>query len=88
MVLLYESVTILFQAIELLIVVRILLSILNIRQHNLITSLVYEITEPILGPARNLIEKLGIRTGMFDFAPLLAILFLRTISKIIRTSLM
>jgi YggT family protein len=34
-------------------------------------------TEPVLGPAQTLLAKLNINTGMIDFSPLLAILFLR-----------
>lgn len=83
-VLLYRSITILLNLIELLIVVRILFSFLNIYNENVLTKFVYEMTEPILGPSRDLIEKLGIRTGMFDFSPLLAILILRFIYSIVQ----
>lgn len=83
MLLLYKSIQILFNLIEILIVVRILFSFLNIHGENLITRLVYEITEPVLGPARDLIAKLNINTGMFDFSPLLAILFLRIIHSLV-----
>jgi YggT family protein len=79
MILLYKSITILLNIIETLIVVRILFSFLNINKPNIITKFVYEMTEPVLGPARELIQRLGIKTGIFDFSPLLAILFLRII---------
>lgn len=77
MLLLYRSIEILINLIEMLIVVRILFSFLNIRSENLLIRLVYEITEPVLSPARELLAKLRINTGMLDFSPLLAILFLR-----------
>lgn len=83
MILLYKSITILLNIIETLIVVRILFSFLNINQPNIITKFVYEMTEPVLGPARELIQSLGIKTGMFDFSPLLAIMFLRIIYTLI-----
>ena len=83
MVLLYKSITILLDIIETLIIVRILFSFLNINKPNIITKFVYEMTEPVLGPARDLMQKLGIKTGMFDFSPLLAILFLRVIYNIV-----
>ena len=83
MILLYKSITILLNIIETLIVVRILFSFLNINKPNIITKFVYEMTEPVLGPARELIQSLGIKTGMFDFSPLLAILFLRIIYSLI-----
>ena len=83
MILLYKSITILLNIIETLIVVRILFSFLNINKPNMITKFVYEMTEPVLGPARDLIQSLGIKTGMFDFSPLLAILFLRIIYNLV-----
>lgn len=83
MLLLYRSIIILLNLIETLIVVRIILSFLNIHSENLFTRLVYEITEPVLGPARELIAKLGINTGIFDFSPLLAIFFLRIIYSLV-----
>lgn len=77
MILLYRSIEILINLIEILIVVRILFSFLNIHGENLFTKFVYEITEPVLGPARDLIARFGIKTGIFDFSPLISILFLR-----------
>lgn len=88
MILLYEAITILLGLIEVLIVVRILFSFLNMGKTNLLISFVYEITEPVLSPARELIRKLGIRTGMFDFSPIIAVFFLRAISNFIRYRLM
>lgn len=87
MILLYRSIIYLLEILELLIFIRIILSFLNIR-NNLLSNLVYELTEPVLGPARSLIEKIGIRTGMFDFSPILAVLFLRIISDFIKVKLM
>lgn len=87
MILLYRSIIYLLEILELLIFIRIILSFLNIR-NNLLSNLVYELTEPVLGPARSLIEKIGIRTGMFDFSLILAVLFLRIISDFIKVKLM
>lgn len=63
------------------------MSILNIGFNNLIGRFVYEMTEPVLGLARNVIYKLGINTGMFDFSPLLAIFFMRLLYSILRSIL-
>ncbi|WMM26771.1 YggT family protein [Tissierella sp. MB52-C2] len=79
MILLYKSITILLNLIELLILVRIIFSFLNIRGENIVIKFVYELTEPVLGTARNLLDKTGIKTGMFDFSPVVAIIFLRII---------
>lgn len=88
MVLLYRSINILIYLIEILIVVRIIISFLNLRHRSLLYTMVYEMTEPVLGPARELIYKLGINTGMFDFSPLVAIFFLKIIDTIARAILL
>ena len=81
----YEALRYLFNIIELLIFVRILLSFLRIGPYNNhIGRIVYELTEPILGPARELIYRLGINTGIFDFSPIVAILILRIILMLVR----
>jgi YggT family protein len=82
MVLLYRAIRTLINLIEILILVRIVLSFLNIRGGGSIIKFAYELTEPILGPARQLISKIGINTGMFDFSPIVAILILRAIDSI------
>lgn len=88
MILLYRSIIYLLDIIEILIVVRIIFSFLNIGKSNALTNLVYELTEPVLGPARSLIQKMGVKAGMFDFSPILAVLFLRVISNFIKINLM
>ncbi|NLW22599.1 MAG: YggT family protein [Tissierellia bacterium] len=85
---LYRAITILFDIIELLIFVRIIFSFLRIDPYNSVGRFVYELTEPILSPARELIYKLGINTGMFDFSPIVAILMLNIISVILRNILL
>lgn len=77
MILFYESLGILINIIEALIVIRILFSFLNIGYDNAMGKFIYEMTEPILSLARNLIYKLGVNTGMFDFSPLLAMFLMR-----------
>jgi YggT family protein len=84
MLTLYSAIDILFYIIETLIFVRILFSFLNIGPYNAIGKIVYELTEPVLGPSRELIDKLGIDTGMLDFSPLVAVLILEIISSIIK----
>lgn len=83
MVILYRALSILFNIIEILIFVRIIFSFLRIGPYNPIGRIVYELTEPILSPARELIYKLGIDTGMFDFSPIVALLILRLILRVI-----
>ena len=87
MITLYRAIDILFNIIEILILIRIIFSFLRIGPYNPIGRIVYEMTEPILGPVRELIYKLGIDTGMFDFSPLIAVLILRLILSILRSIL-
>lgn len=88
MSLLYWSINKLIYIIEILILVRIVISFLNIGNRSLISKLVYEMTEPVLWSSRELIYKLGINTGMFDFSPLVAILILRIIDTLARAILL
>lgn len=81
-ILFYRSLGTLIRLIEILIVVRIFVSFLNISPNNII-GLIYELTEPVLEPSRRLIHKLGINTGMFDFSPLLSMLGMRVIYSLV-----
>lgn len=84
MIEIYNGLRILVNLIEFLILVRIILSIINIRLDNFLGEIIVNLTEPVLSPARNLIRKLNINTGFFDFSPLLAILFLRVFLSIVQ----
>lgn len=68
---------------RILIIARIFLSLIIRDLRNPLLNFIYRITEPILAPFRTLINKLGINTGMFDFSPLLAFLFLDLVGNII-----
>lgn len=85
MITLYRSLDYFANFIEILIVIRIFSSILRLNMNNPIGSFIYQVTEPLLGLARNIIDKLGINTGMFDFSPLLGIFILRFILYIVRS---
>lgn len=71
--------------IEIFIFIRAILSFVVRDTNNIITSFVFQVTEPILSPFRELLRKLNINTGMMDFSPLLAILFLSFLSRILNT---
>ncbi len=66
-----------------LILARIFLSLIIKDLRNPLLRTLYQITEPMLLPFRNLIYKLGINTGMFDFSPILAFLFLDLVKILI-----
>lgn len=80
---LYTAIDTFIEILEFLILVRIILSWFRVGTYNPIFRVIYELTEPILSLARNLIYKIGINTGMFDFSPIVAVLILRIIQIII-----
>ena len=83
----YEAIRLLFEIIELLILVRVMMSWLRISFYSPIGRIVFELTEPILSLARGLINKIGIDTGIFDFSPIVALLILNLIQAAIRNFL-
>ncbi len=82
MILLYSAISKLINIIEILILVRIVLSFLNPMGGGIFVRFVYDMTEPVLAPARALISKIGIKTGMFDFSPIVAIMILTIVQNI------
>ena len=82
MLTLYKALNILFDIIEIFIVIRMFLSFLPMAD-NAITRFIYEMTEPILSPCRELLRKLGLETGFVDFSPLVAVILLRIISYVL-----
>lgn len=66
---------ILFFILQAAIIARALLSWFNPREDFLLARLLYDITEPILGPLRRVIP----RVGMLDLTPLVAIIVLNLI---------
>lgn len=81
----YRSLGMLVNFVEILILVRIIMSFINFNTNNIIGSFVYELTEPILAPARALIARLGFNTGMLDFSPIVAMLLLRLVMSLARS---
>ncbi len=74
---------ILFSALNLAIIGRILMSWVDQTGQMRVTQILYEITEPILGPLRRIIPQVG----MFDFSPMIAILLLNFLQSLVMNSL-
>ncbi len=74
------------QVLNLLVMIRVLMSWLMRGQDNSFTIFIYQITEPLLSPFRQLQYKLGIN-GMLDFSPIFAFLTLKVIGSIIISGL-
>lgn len=83
MIIFYRALQLLFQLIQFLIIIRILMSFMNINPNNAIGQIVYELTEPVLAPAKWLLNMLPFNTGMLDFSPIVAMFLLRIILKLV-----
>lgn len=70
------------QVINFLIFARIVISWVARGKRNQIIDLIYQLTEPILAPFRELQNKLGIG-GMLDFSPIMAILTMELMLSLI-----
>jgi YggT family protein len=74
---------ILFSVLNIAIIGRILMSWVDQGGQMRITQILYEITEPILGPLRRVIPQVG----MFDFSPMIAILLLNFLQRLVLDTL-
>ena len=63
----------------LLMLARIIFSWGNIDRYNPIVNFVYQVTEPVLAPIRNILPS----TGMIDFSPMVAILLVEVVTRVL-----
>lgn len=71
------AVVLFFRIIEVLILMRIVLSWLPLRRENGFIIFIHTVTEPVLSPIRNMIARSTFgKNLMFDFSPVLAYLLL------------
>jgi YggT family protein len=80
MIWLYNFIDILFTLLELAILARVLLSWFRLDSYHPVVNFVYQITEPILRPLRNIIPPLG----MIDISPIVALILMDIIRRIIQ----
>ncbi|MDI9476523.1 MAG: YggT family protein [Natronincolaceae bacterium] len=73
----------LVRLINVLILVRIALQFFNINPSNPIVRFIYDVTEFILAPIRNVISNLFGYSGFLDFSPLVAIILIQVIYNIV-----
>lgn len=68
------------------ILARVVVSWLPISQDNQIIRLIYQITEPVLAPIRNLLQRSAFgRNMMFDFSPVIAIILVSLLEALLRS---
>lgn len=76
---LLRFIELLCEVLTLIILLRSLMSWITPGQTNPFTSLLYQLTEPILATIRRILPKIG----MFDFSPFVAIVILQVIILIV-----
>ena len=82
--LLLHAVDICFFLLEMLILVRILLSWIVGYQGGSVMRLLYNLTEPILQPVRNMVDKSPLGGGVgLDFSPVFALILLRLVKALL-----
>ncbi len=77
--LLINFIQLVFFALQLAILARVLLSFINPNPYHPVVRLIYQMTEPILGPLRRVIPPLG----MFDITPIVALIILNIVQQVI-----
>ena len=79
--LILSSIDVFFRLLYFLIFARIILSWIPVLNQSALGGLLYALTEPIMGPVRDMVNKSPIGGGMMlDFSPIIA-LFLMDIAK-------
>ena len=83
-ILIIRAVNLIFEIINYAILGRVLLSWIPIPRDNPLIRLLYQITEPILGPIRELVQRSPIgKNMMIDFSPIIAFILLEVIRNVI-----
>jgi YggT family protein len=78
-------VSLVFQAYQFLILIRVLLSWVNVNPygratHHPLIDLLYRLTDPVLEPLRRLVPPIG---GMLDITPIVAMILLEVVRQVI-----
>ena len=82
--LLVQAIGLFFYVLEILIFVRIILSWFPMGYNNAIGRFLYNMTEPILGPVRNMVDKSPIGGGIgLDFSPIFALILMRLVQSLL-----
>lgn len=81
---LYNFIVFLAGALNLAIFARIIVSWLPIDRDHTVVRILYEITEPIIGPIRRVLPTMG---GL-DFSPMIALILIRIAQSVLTTVLL
>lgn len=84
LILIRNSIGILIEIINYLLLARVILSWIPIGTDNVIIRFIYQVTEPILAPIRKIVDRSAVGSNMMiDFSPLIAFLILSLIRTFI-----
>ncbi|WP_243423557.1 YggT family protein [Anaerotignum lactatifermentans] len=80
-----RALDIFFYVLEILIFVRIVFSwVPGMGYRSAIGQLIYNLTEPILGPCRRMLDKSPLGGGMMlDFSPIIALIIMALVSRLL-----
>ena len=67
------------EVLTLAILIRVIMSWFSQGSTNMLTNMIYQVTEPILSPLRRVIPKVG----ALDFTPVVAVILLQVIASIL-----
>ena len=82
--LLVEAIGLFFYVLEILIFVRIILSWLPVGYNSAISRFLYTMTEPILGPVRDMVNRSPLGGGYgLDFSPVFALILMRLVQTLL-----
>lgn len=82
--LLVQAIGLFFYFLEMLIFVRIILSWLPMGYNSAIGRFLYTMTEPILGPVRDMVNKSPLGGGFgLDFSPIFALILMRLVQTLL-----
>ncbi len=79
MIFFFSLIRILCEVLTIAIIIRSVLSWFSPRPTNILSVILYRITEPVLAPLRRIIP----RAGMIDFSPLVVIILLQLIASLL-----
>ena len=79
MTVLFSLLRLLCEVLTIAILGRVIMSWFSQGPTNMLTRILYQVTEPVLAPLRRIIP----RVGMLDFTPLVAIILLRLITYLL-----
>lgn len=83
----YRAINLVLWVFEWALIIRVLLTWLPVSRNNKFVDLLYTITEPVLGPIRNMLSRSSFMNNsmfsMFDFSPIVAFLLISVVRNII-----